>query len=491
MSKADEFLPERDPDPWHPSGWITDSFRPIAMYAQPIGFGLEVVLLASEAEPLAADICQAWSERRAGRITPVLLVVFYPTLDGERASLCGPVNPMVYRAVEASRAEQLARAALGKWSHQAATHLLNKELPELGTSVAGLRHKGLLTGGDGGDARKVDAEVVELLTKYIPRMPEWEPAVERAVPLLRLRGSTLVEQLGYSIESLGTNTKMLAAEEDNLAVWVFCKKNEPFDDQAVRFGGASPTSFALMIAKEQKVDWALLTRSSEIRLCSGIEESNKFVEINLDLLPSDQAGYLDLMFSANALKENGTLSKILNATTRITESTEEVPVANSNKESIGCTGGEIIVLGWHSEEITLSMNKMTVSLSKRAASRMVEWLQSQINGPDGPPVSPPGDGPRPRNPTPSRYGTTVLDLIQSGFLEAETLLTLTNRGQDYKAKVLADGRLKVAEEKFDAPSGAGRYVVNRECNGWMEWKIPDGRPLDALRQELRRRSENG
>lgn len=486
MSGADGFLPERDPDRWHPPDGIADSLRPIAMYAQPVAHGLEVVLLGSEAEPLAADIRQAWSKRRAERITPVLLVVFYLASDEERVSLFGPVNPMMYRAVEVSRAEQLTRAALGKQSHHAATHLLNKELPELGTPVAGLRTKGLLTGGDGGDARKVDAEV-EILTKYIPRMPEWEAAVKRAVPLLRLRGSTLVEQLGYSVESLGTNTKILTTEEDNLAVWVFCNENEPFDDKAVRFGGASPTSFALMIAKEQKVDWALLTRSSEIRLCSGKKEGNQFVEINLDLLPSDQAGYLDLMFSAKALKENGTLSKILNATTRITEPTEEVPMTNPNKESIGCMGGEIIVLGRHSEEITLSIDKETVRLSKKAASRMVEWLNSQINDLDSPPVSPPGDGPSPNNPTPSRYGTKVLDLIQSGFLEAETLLTLTYKRRKYYAKVNSNGSLEVDGSTFPSPSTACVHATGQvSCNGWVAWKDHNGHTLAYLRSQLKR-----
>ena len=477
MSGADGFLPERDPDRWHPPTGIADSLRPIAMYAQPVGNGLEVVLLESEAEPITADIQRSWLVCRSGRITPVLLAVFYPSPNGERVSLYGPTDPMVYHAVEVSRAEQLARAALDESSHHKATRLLDKELPELGTSIAGLRHVGLLNS--------------EILTDEIPRMPKWEAAVERAVPLLMSRGSQLVEQLGYKVEWLGANTRMLTAEDRNLAVGLFSNDNEPFDEPAVRLGGVSPTSFALLVAKEQEVDWALLIRTSELRLCSSKEGSNKFVEINLGLLPKDQAGYLDLIFSADALKENGTLSQILNATTRITEPTEEVPMTNPNKESIGCMGGEIIVLGRHSEEITLSIDKETVRLSKKAASRMVEWLNSQINDLDSPPVSPPGDGPSPNNPTPSRYGTKVLDLIQSGFLEAETLLTLTYKRRKYYAKVNSNGSLEVDGSTFPSPSTACVHATGQvSCNGWVAWKDHNGRTLAYLRRQLEEDESN-
>ena len=476
MSGADRFLPERDPDRWHPPDGVPDSLRPIAMYAQPVAHGLEVVLLESEAEPFTADIQRSWLVCRSRRITPVLLVVFYPTPNGERVSLYGPTDQMVYHAIEVSRAEQLARAALDESSHHKATRLLDKELPELGTSIAGLRHVGLLNS--------------KILTDEIPSMPEWEAAVERAVPLLMSRGSQLVEQLGYKVEWLGANTRMLTAEDRNLAVGLFSNENEPFDEPAVRLGGVSPASFALLVAKEQEVDWTLLIRTSELRLCSGKEGSNKFVEINLGLLPKDQAGYLDLMFSADALKENGTLSQILDTQIQRSEQNKEAPMM-SGQTIIGCVGGETIKLRGHPEAIILTVDNKTVQLSKEATSRMVEWLISQIDDPDDPSSSS-VSAPKPNAPSgpPSRrasYGIKIFDLIQAGFLEAGDLLTLTYKGRDYHAKVNSNGTLEVDGVIFPSPSSACVQVTGQaSCSGWDAWKDLSGRTLAYLRRQLKK-----
>ncbi len=435
------------------------SLRQFGLEYQAVPHGLEVLSFESDNEPLAHDIRRAWSDRRAGRITPVLVMAFYPTPDGERASLCGPTDhQMVYRAVEVSRARRLARAALDELDHHAATRLLKKELPDLGTSIAGLRNMGLLT--------------AEMLTEAIPRMTEWEAAVERAVPLLMSRGSKLVEQLGYGVEPLGTNTRMLTVEGRNLAVGVFCNETESFDEPAVRFGGGSPASFALMVAQRQKVDWALLTRTSEIRLCSGKEES-KFVEINLDLLPREQAGYLDLMFSVGALKDNGTLSQILSKGSLRPEKNKEAPMTGVQTFIIGCIGGETIKLERHSGEITLTIGDKAVKLSQEATELLIDWLVSRPANKlaDQIVIDRPSPEPRKRGKkkkTRRKFEGTVYDLVRVGLIEPETVLTLTYKGTNYKSKVLAKGTLEVAGQQFDAPSGAGKFVTGTEINGWKE-----------------------
>ena len=48
-----------------------------------------------------------------------------------------------------------------------------------------------------------------------------------------------------------------------------------------------------------------------------------FVELNLPLLPTDQAGYLDLLFSSRALAENGTVSEIQQASSIYTSNLSE------------------------------------------------------------------------------------------------------------------------------------------------------------------------
>ena len=155
-------------------------------------------------------------------------------------------------------------------------------------------------------------------------MAEWPEAVGRSSGLLGYRGRRLVEGLGFSVQVLGTNTSMLTVGGRNRAVAVFCDDDEPFDSPAHRFDGASPVSRGLAVADQQNVDWVILTRASEIRLYAaradtGVGRKGRaetFVELNLSLLPSDLAGYLHLLFSAEALVNGGTLERILGSSER-------------------------------------------------------------------------------------------------------------------------------------------------------------------------------
>ena len=250
---------------------------------------------------------RAWSKRRAGRASPVLLVAFYRSSDGGRMSLCGPSGeqPVVRHDLDVSQVERLAAVALGEPNHHAATRFLLAALAELDSPVPGLRNVGLLATHE--------------LVAGVREMAEWADAVGRSSPLLRQRGRHLVERLGYSVEPLGINTSMLTIGGRNRAIAVFCDEDEPFDAPARRFTGASPVSRGLAVADQQNVDWVILTRASEIRLYAARADtgvgrkgrSETFVEVNLSLLPLEQAGYLHLLFSADALVDGGTFEKIL------------------------------------------------------------------------------------------------------------------------------------------------------------------------------------
>ena len=257
--------------------------------------------------PNAPVMRRAWSKRRAGRASPVLLVAFYRSSDGGRMSLCGPSGeqPVVRHDLDVSQVERLAAVALGEPNHHAATRFLLAALAELDSPVPGLRNVGLLATHE--------------LVAGVREMAEWADAVGRSSPLLRERGRHLVERLGYSVQPLGINTSMLTIGGRNRAIAVFCDEEEPFDAPARRFEGASPVSRGLAVADQQNVDWVILTRASEIRLYAARTDtgvgrkgrSETFVEVNLSLLPSDQAGYLHLLFSADALVAGGILEKIL------------------------------------------------------------------------------------------------------------------------------------------------------------------------------------
>ncbi len=99
---------------------------------------------------------------------------------------------------------------------------------------------------------------------------------------------------------------------------MFLDEGERFDEPADRFA-ATPVSHALALADREGVPWVILTRARQIRLYAaradtGVGRKGRaetFVEVDLALLPEDRAGYVDLLFSAGALRENGTLEEIL------------------------------------------------------------------------------------------------------------------------------------------------------------------------------------
>ena len=237
----------------------------------------------------------------------MLLVVQYPARGETKVSLCGPAGeqPAVYHDVEVSQAERLAGVALGEPNRHAATRFLLAALPELDSRMPGLRNVGLLA--------------TQELRVGVPQMAEWPDATGRARPLLGLRGQGLVKGLGFGVEMLSTGTSILTVDGRNRAVAVFCDDDEPFDAPARRFAGASPVSRGLADADRLGADWVVLTRAAEIRLYAarpdtGVGRKGRaetFVEANLSLLPAEFAGYLHVLFSADALSAGGLIEGIL------------------------------------------------------------------------------------------------------------------------------------------------------------------------------------
>ena len=297
---------------WDPTTWVTPtgfppSLQPAGVFSQEASSGLEVTLVSAPGRPKNSDLRDGWSRRRAGRASPVLLVAFYSTPDGQRVSLCGPVGdpPLVYHDIEVSQAERLAQVALSEPSHHAATRFLLASIPELDSPFPGLRNVGLLA--------------TQELRVGVPDRSDWASANRKASALLGERGRQLVEGLGFQIEMLATNASMLTINGRKHAVAVFCDEDEPFEAPSGRFDNTSPVSRALALADQERVDWVVLTRSSEIRLYAarpdtGVGRKGRaetFVELNLSLVPNEFAGYLHLLFSAEALDDNGTLDQIL------------------------------------------------------------------------------------------------------------------------------------------------------------------------------------
>jgi hypothetical protein len=308
-SVLDRFLPELEPRTWSTGDGMPSTVRPRAVFVQPVDNGLEIATAMARSRPTSADMRKAWKGRHRGRACPVLLVAVYEKGDEVVAALCGPSGdePPVHTDVELSRVERLAATALAEPSRHAAQRCLLRLLPEVDTDLPGLVNSGLLATHE--------------LREGVPQRSDWAAARQRGHAALRMRGRQLIERLGYSIETLSTNTSLLKAGDERRAVAVFLDEGETFDGPGGRFDGVSPVSHALALADREQLAWVVLTRSSEIRLYTarpdvGVGRKGRaetFVEANLALLPEDAAGYLDLLFSAAALSRGGSVEQILSS----------------------------------------------------------------------------------------------------------------------------------------------------------------------------------
>jgi site-specific DNA-methyltransferase (adenine-specific) len=77
-----------------------------------------------------------------------------------------------------------------------------------------------------------------------------------------------------------------------------------------------------------------------------------------------------------------------------------------------------------------------------------------------------------------------LDLVSSGQLVVGTKLHHPARihtDRSVTASVVTDG-MRMGGRNFATPSAAAKEVTGKPVDGWLFWKLPDGRSLDSLRR---------
>jgi RAMA domain-containing protein len=78
----------------------------------------------------------------------------------------------------------------------------------------------------------------------------------------------------------------------------------------------------------------------------------------------------------------------------------------------------------------------------------------------------------------------LLDLIRAGKLSTGINLHHVGRRRrdfrDVQAEVVSQG-LKVRGRVYSTPSAAAVSVTGKPVDGWLFWKLPDGRNLGSLR----------
>lgn len=271
-----------------------------------IGHGsnaLEVAITSASTCPTTDRMRRAWQDRLGGRPNPLLLVTLYDS----KAAICGPSGdaPPVHSDLSQDQVERICIAALNEPNRHAAHRLLRTILSELDEELLGLRNQGLLA--------------THWLREGLPQRSDWSEAGKKASKILKKRDRELLSGLGYQLEPLAGPAYVLLTKEKRTAVAVFLQKGEAFDQAQQRFTGVSPIVYALAQASRNRLKYVIATAGGRLRLyltdpsvgVAARGPTETFVEIHLDIIPEEKASYLWLLFSGDALADNGILEEIL------------------------------------------------------------------------------------------------------------------------------------------------------------------------------------
>lgn len=264
---------------------------------------LEVAVVQAPRRPIQADLRRVWTARLGSRAVPLLLVALY---DG-KAAICGPAGPepAVYHDLDAAQVERLCRTALDEPDRHAARRFLSAMLPELGGPLPGIRNEGFLA--------------THQLVRGVPLRPDWVQAGERAKQVLDKRGDVLLRALGFEIRPFEGPVSVLSARGTKVSVALFLDRSESAEIANERFSGLSPIAYALARADRERLPYVVVVAGQQLRLYpvkAGVGTGHRgrtetYVQAHLDLLPADQAAYLWLLFSADALYPGGTLEEVI------------------------------------------------------------------------------------------------------------------------------------------------------------------------------------
>ena len=269
--------------------------------------GLEIVALTSTTKPTSGILQQAFQARRAGRAAPVLVVVLHP----EGASLCGTGGdqPPIFNCSDTNQAKRLCETALKLPDRNAAIRFLADAMPSLETPLPGIANEGLLS--------------LHELTHGTRSRSDWGKASERAQQVLGKSSHDLIDALGFNSERLDNLTELLTAGEERTALAVLLNEEEVPEIGAGRFNNVSPISYALTKADKERLPWVVMVQGDRVRLYNtkniGVGRRGRtetFVECQPSLMSSADIGLLWLLFSSDALKENGTINSILEESKR-------------------------------------------------------------------------------------------------------------------------------------------------------------------------------
>lgn len=305
-----EFLDaEGLPRPWQLPEGVSEEFTPDGFFLGEGDRPLEVAIAETNGRPNVTAVRRLWKKRHGRKPSPLLLLVLYGEGAGSGVAVCGPAgeSPDVYFTEDRSQIGRVARAALTEPNRHAAVRFLEAQLGELDSELPGVRNVGMFA--------------AQQLREGVPERDDWSEMCEKGQELLGHRGQQLVERLGFEVETDVTGLHLLRLKEEGTAcsIAVFLDESERPDTASQRFDNQPPIFVALSRASQNRVPYVLVSRGDQLRVYSANEDvgvgqkglAETFVEVDLTLLSEDSAGYLPLIFGANALRDGGSFETIL------------------------------------------------------------------------------------------------------------------------------------------------------------------------------------
>ena len=179
----------------------------------------------------------------------------------------------------------------------------------------------------------------------------------------------LLYELGFESKRLDNLSEILFSEKEEIAIKISLEEGEIPQIANSRFNNISPISYSIIKAEKLKIPWIFMCYRNGIRIYStknlGVAKRSRvetFIECQPDLLSHLNSGLLWILFSAEALKNNGTIYEVLSNSKRFS-----VNIAESLRERIYETIIPRLALGISKARNLINPSKDEIALTYEMA----------------------------------------------------------------------------------------------------------------------------
>lgn len=286
--------------------WTAEEL-PSGTFPEKVHFGkgaqpIQVGLATSEHAPSRAVLRSLFQDRK-GRL-PIFVIV--AVNHGDSVSVFGPDADSEPILMKTSTAAAVLNSILDQddeiSAYQRAIFLWRSKQT---TEMVGFTNNGLFAS--------------HFIRTSISSHARWDEAQKRSVEIQSLRNKELLVGLGYEISASPSSTLLLSAQgREKRVVAILLDRSENFEAKSPRLH-ASPIEWSLGVAAHQGAPWVIAIKDSQLRLYPARDgvgvgqksQAETYFEIDLMTVDEDKVGLLALIFSAEALADDGTAEGLL------------------------------------------------------------------------------------------------------------------------------------------------------------------------------------